>query len=369
MLGSQYVLGLRARQCTTGSILDRQQIQAARQEDVLNALSQIVRRFRTRAGESPAAVEKQSPLPEATTSSIEALKAYSIGARITLAAGQGAGIPYYRRAVELDPEFAMAHASLGMAYSGSGESVLAAEHTAKAWRLRDRVSDREEFYIDFTYDRQVTGNLEKAYQTLELWFQTLPRMDQPNPQALFGRHFHSWDRPVRQGDRRLSQGDRARPGFRDGVRQSRGELFPHRSLCGSRAGHSGGVPAQTGFQPSGRIALHHWDIEGRPGGCRSGRRPGQGQAQDRALDHARAGARARSCRPAAGGSSGVGPRRGSRRSRRRARGGSDVPGRTGDVGGRVRERSRRGKARDGGGRAVEGPGRRVRGRPGDESGG
>ena len=185
-LGSQYVLGLRARHCTTGSILDQQQIQAARQEEVLNALSQIVRRFRTRAGESLATVEKQSPLPEATTSSIEALKAYSIGGRTTLSAGQGAGIPHYRRAVELDPEFAMAHARLGLAYSGSGESVLAAEHTTKAWRLRDRVSDREKFYIDFTYDRQVTGNLEKAYQTLELWFQTLPRMDQPNPQPLFG---------------------------------------------------------------------------------------------------------------------------------------------------------------------------------------
>ena len=80
----------------------------------------------------------------------------------------------------------MAHARLGLAYSSSGESALAAEHTTKAWRLRDRTSDRERFYIDFTYDRQVTGNLEKAYQTLELWFQTLPRTDEPNPQPLFG---------------------------------------------------------------------------------------------------------------------------------------------------------------------------------------
>ena len=180
-LGSHYVLGLRARNCTTGSILDQQQIQAARQEDVLDALSQIARRFRTRAGESPATVEKHATLPEATTRSIEALKAYSIGR-----GRQSESIPLLRRAVELDPEFAMAHASLGLAYSADGESVLSAESTMKAWHLRERVSDREKFYIDFVYDRQVTGNLEKAYQTLELWAQTYPRGERPNPHSLLG---------------------------------------------------------------------------------------------------------------------------------------------------------------------------------------
>jgi serine/threonine protein kinase/tetratricopeptide (TPR) repeat protein len=186
-LGSQYVLGLRARNCTTGSILDQQQIQAARQEDVLKALSQIARRFRTGAGESLAAVEKHATLPEATTSSIEALKAYSIGMRTTISsANYAASIPFLRRAVELDPEFAMAHASLGLGYSSNGESVLSAESTLKAWLLRDRVSDRERFFIDFAHDRQVTGNLEKAYQTLELWLQTYPRGDRPNPHGLLG---------------------------------------------------------------------------------------------------------------------------------------------------------------------------------------
>ena len=180
-LGRQYVLGLRARNCTTGGILDQQQIQAARQEDVLDALSQIARRFRTRAGESPATVEKHATLPEATTRSIEALKAYSLGR-----GRQSESIPLLRRAVELDPEFAMAHASLGLAYSADGESVLSAESTMKAWHLRDRVSDREKFFIDFLHDRQVTGNLEKAYQTLELWAQTYPRGERPNPHSLLG---------------------------------------------------------------------------------------------------------------------------------------------------------------------------------------
>ena len=185
-LGSQYVLGLRARNCTTGSILDQQHIQAARREDVLDALSRIARRFRTRAGESLATVGKHAPLPETTTSSVEALKAYSAGGRAVLSSGNSAGIAFYRRAVELDPGFAMAHARLGLSYSSLGESELSAESTRKAWLLRDRVSDRERFYIDFTYDRQVTGNLEKAYQTLELWFQTYPRAEQPNPHGLFG---------------------------------------------------------------------------------------------------------------------------------------------------------------------------------------
>jgi len=185
-LGGQYVLGLRARNCTTGSLLDQQQVQAARQEDVLDALSQIARRFRTRAGEPLATVEQQATLPEATTRSIEALKAYSIGLRTVMSSGHSAAIPFFRRAVEIDPEFATAHAILGLSYSSDGESVLSAESTMKAWLLRDHVSDRERFFIDFVYDRQVTGNLEKAYQTLELWVQTYPRGERPNPHGLLG---------------------------------------------------------------------------------------------------------------------------------------------------------------------------------------
>ena len=185
-LGSQYVLGLRARNCNTGTTVDQEQAQVARREDVLNALSQIVRKFRTRMGESRATVEKHStPLPEATTPSLEALKAYSTGMKVTVSSANfPAAIPFYQRAVEIDPKFAMAHASLGLLYSGVGESVLSAQSTARAWQLRDRVSERERFFIDFTYDRQVTGNLEKAYHTLELWLRTYPRGEEPNAMSL-----------------------------------------------------------------------------------------------------------------------------------------------------------------------------------------
>jgi eukaryotic-like serine/threonine-protein kinase len=186
-LGSQYVLGLRARSCTTGAVLDQEQVQAARLEDVLNSLSQIAVKFRTRVGESLATVEKHStPLAEATTLSLEALKAYSTGMKLVVSVGHSAAIPFFLRAVEIDPKFAMPYAQMGVSYSATGESLLSAESTAKAWRLRDRVSDRERFFIDFTYDRQVTGNLEKAYQTLELWYQTYPRGENPNALGFLG---------------------------------------------------------------------------------------------------------------------------------------------------------------------------------------
>jgi eukaryotic-like serine/threonine-protein kinase len=106
---------------------------------------------------------------------------------VAVSSGNGGDIPFFRRAVEIDPQFAMAYAMLGLSYSSVGESVLSAESTAAAWRWRDRVSDREKFFIDFTYDRQVTGNLEKAYQTLELWLRTYPRGNRdPSPDALLG---------------------------------------------------------------------------------------------------------------------------------------------------------------------------------------
>jgi eukaryotic-like serine/threonine-protein kinase len=183
-LGSRYVVGLRAENCNTGSILDQEQAVSANREDVLNSLSQIVREFRTRVGESLATVEKHSTPLAATTPSLEALKAYSTGMRTNLSSGSTAAVPFYRRAIEIDPQFAMAYASLGLAYSAIGESVLSAESTTKAWQLRDRVSDREKFFIDFIYEREVTGNLEEAYQTLETWYQTYPRGEQPSPHDL-----------------------------------------------------------------------------------------------------------------------------------------------------------------------------------------
>jgi hypothetical protein len=175
-LGSQYVLGLRARSCRTGEVLDQEQAQPARKEDVLNALSQMASKFRTRVGESLAMVEKHStPLAEATTPSLEALKAYSAARTVLFSTGDAAALPLFRRAADIDPGFAMAHAYLGRVYGDMDDPTLSAASTSKAWQLRNRASDAEKFFITASYDLQVTGNLEKVQQTCEVWAQTYPR--------------------------------------------------------------------------------------------------------------------------------------------------------------------------------------------------
>jgi serine/threonine protein kinase/Tfp pilus assembly protein PilF len=181
-LGSQYVLSLRARNCDTGTLVDQEQIQAARREDVLNSLTEIGRKLRTRLGESQATVDRHStPLAEATTPSLEALKAYTIGIRTAnVSADIRAAKPFFQRAVEIDPQFAMAHAIIGIVANTLGETVLAAQSATRAWQLRNRVTDRERFFVDFIYERQVTGNLEAAYETLESWLRTYPRDEPPN---------------------------------------------------------------------------------------------------------------------------------------------------------------------------------------------
>ena len=175
-LGSQYVLGLRAQECRTGDVLADEQVQVPRKEDVLNALSQIATKFRSRVGESLTTVKKYDiPLAEATTSSLEALKAYSMGWQVSFSSGSAASIPFLQRAIEIDPNFASAYAALGRMYGDIGESVLSAQNTSKAYQLRNGTSDQEKFFISVNYDLQVTGNLEKARQTCELWTQTYPR--------------------------------------------------------------------------------------------------------------------------------------------------------------------------------------------------
>jgi eukaryotic-like serine/threonine-protein kinase len=175
-LGNQYVLGLRAKNCRTGDILDEEQVEVARKEDVLNALTEIASKFRTRVGESLGTVEKHdTPLAEATTPSLEALKAYSMGWKIVASQGGDAAVPFFKHAVEIDPKFAIAYASLGLMYGSSGETELGTENTRKAYELRDRAGDNEKFFITAYYDGRATGNQTKAQQTCEAWAQAYPR--------------------------------------------------------------------------------------------------------------------------------------------------------------------------------------------------
>jgi tetratricopeptide (TPR) repeat protein len=180
-LGNQYVLGLRAKNCRTGDVLDEEQVQAAKKEDVLNALGQISGRFRNRVGESLTTIQQHNtPLADATTSSLEALKAYSTAWKVLVTTGPAAAVPLYQRSIEIDPQFAMAYAMLGLVYGSLGESALSAENTSKAWKLRNRSNGWERFFIDGTYDMQVTGNLQKAQQTIETWGKAYPRDPKPD---------------------------------------------------------------------------------------------------------------------------------------------------------------------------------------------
>jgi eukaryotic-like serine/threonine-protein kinase len=175
-LGSQYVLGLRVTNCRSGDVLFNEQVQAARKDDVLNSLSQIARNFRTKAGESAATVKEHSiPLIEATTPSLAAWKLYCDATKVALTENNAGAIPLLQRAIQIDPKFATAYAFLARTYADSWQPELAAENIRKAYELRDRASDTERFFITVNYHQQLTGNLEEAERTAELWSATYPR--------------------------------------------------------------------------------------------------------------------------------------------------------------------------------------------------
>jgi tetratricopeptide (TPR) repeat protein len=179
-LGSQYVIGLDAVNCKTGDALVAEQVTAQDREHVLGALGQAVTRLRKKLGESLSSVEKfDTPLDQATTPSLDALKALSMGRAKLQEGGSAAGLPFFKHAIELDPNFAMAYAALGMSYTNLREPGLAYASLQKAYDLRDKVSERERFRISATYYLLATGELEKAIQTYELWAQAYPRNGEP----------------------------------------------------------------------------------------------------------------------------------------------------------------------------------------------
>jgi serine/threonine protein kinase/tetratricopeptide (TPR) repeat protein len=175
-LGSQYVIGLKIVNCDTGDVLAGAQEQAAGKEAVLKALDAAAVGLRSKLGESLSSVQKYAtPVAEATTPSLEALKAYSLGRKTRLAKGDSPALPFYKRAVELDPKFAMAYREMAAVYNNANEIGRAAEYARKAYNLREKLSERERFLIDGFYYATATGELEKASQTYSLWQQTYPR--------------------------------------------------------------------------------------------------------------------------------------------------------------------------------------------------
>ena len=180
-LGSEYVLGLKAVNCRTGDLLSEEQVTANGKELVLEALGSASTKLRARLGESLASVQKYDASPDSvTTSSLEALQAYTLGNRTTdVANDYAAAIPLYQRAISLDPNFAMAYLRLGQAYQPLSELARCAENTRKAYELRGRASESERLAISSFYEMVVTGNLEAARTSYQAWAQSYPRDDEP----------------------------------------------------------------------------------------------------------------------------------------------------------------------------------------------
>ncbi len=174
-LGTQYVIGLEAVACSTGDTLAKEQAEAASKEGVLKALGTAATSLRAKLGESLASVQKFDVPVEATTPSLEALKAYSMGITTGRTKGDAEAIPFMKRAIELDPNFAMADVGIAVQYANLGQASLAADYAKKAYDLRDRVSDREKYRISAFYFDKVTGEVEKATEAYELWAKSYPR--------------------------------------------------------------------------------------------------------------------------------------------------------------------------------------------------
>ena len=173
---SHYAITLKAVNCENGDPLGVEQAEADRRERVLGKLHQVAKSMRNKLGESLTSVQKyDTPLEQATTSSLEALQAYSSAERTWRSQGDAAAIPLFKRALELDSNFAAAIVDLGIMYCNLGEEQLCARYLSKAYQLRDRVTERERFSVDSSYYMFVTGELEKAAQASEEWKQLYPR--------------------------------------------------------------------------------------------------------------------------------------------------------------------------------------------------
>jgi len=177
-LGGQYVVGLKALNCLNGDVLAQEQATAAGKEKVLDALGEAASKLRTQLGESLASVQKfDTPLLQETTSSLEALKAYSLGQKAVAEKGPAAALPYYEHAIELDPNFARAIEGVGIMYVGLGQSDRANAYLTRAFNLRDRASEREKLHITALYYQSVTGELDKAVETYREWVESYPKDD------------------------------------------------------------------------------------------------------------------------------------------------------------------------------------------------
>jgi serine/threonine protein kinase/tetratricopeptide (TPR) repeat protein len=191
MIGTRYNLILKAVNCTNGESLTSAEAQANDKSHVLDALGKAASEIRNKLGESLSTVQKlNTPLEQATTPSLEALQAYSLGWKTILGGDSAAAVPLFQRAIQLDPNFAAAYALLGISYAHLGESSLAAENMQKAFDLREHVSEREKLGLESAYYDVGLGDLEKAQHGFEVWEATYPR--DPAPRDRLGAIYNAF---------------------------------------------------------------------------------------------------------------------------------------------------------------------------------
>jgi serine/threonine protein kinase/tetratricopeptide (TPR) repeat protein len=220
-LGSEYVLGLKAVNCQNGDALAQEQVTASAKEKVLDALGESASKLRGELGESLATVQKfDVPLAEATTSSLEALQAYSLGRKADREKGTAAALPYHQRSIQIDPNFAMGYLAVGNNYYSVGEIGRASEYFTKAFELRAHGSEREKFTITAAYYATVTGELEKALQAYQEWIERYPRD--------YGAHLDLGSVYAAQG-----QFEKATEAYRESIRLAPDNGAPYLNLVNS----------------------------------------------------------------------------------------------------------------------------------------
>ncbi|MGC1161839.1 MAG: protein kinase [Candidatus Sulfotelmatobacter sp.] len=199
-VGTQYVVGVDAVNCLTGDNLAREQVSVDKKEQVLGAVGKVASSLRSKLGESLASLQKfDAPVEEATTSSLEALKYFSLGEVERDKGSEQTSVPFYKHALELDPNFAVAYARLGQAYNNMGETVLGIENTRKAFERRDRCSELEKLYIETHYYNIVTGEVDKELEAYELWRRTYPNDSiPPNNLAVSHAVVGKWEQSLEE---------------------------------------------------------------------------------------------------------------------------------------------------------------------------
>jgi serine/threonine protein kinase/predicted Zn-dependent protease len=220
-VGAHYVIGLKAVNCQSDEVLAEEDTEAPSREQVLTKLHDVGLSMRKKLGESLASIQKYDVRMEpATTPSLDALQAYSAALRVRQSKGDEDALPLLKRAVDLDPNFAMAHAALGTVYSNLDNASLSARHAQKAYELRERVTEREKFYVDSSYYALATGELEKEIAVYEQWKQVYPRDPTPYHKLAYCEGF-------------LGRYEEAAAGYREAIRLSPNDVVNYIDLAGT----------------------------------------------------------------------------------------------------------------------------------------